>query len=132
MTLIERDLTNYLRAQLRVLGLVTLRQGGVLIKETTPPEKFKMAMLAAKQHQITLQVLGDHYEGELIEQAIRAQFLAGIEGHEGNITLWSSLDGSAIIPPYMVNGAERPSPHHAPQKPYEANGPNRSRGKLSG
>ena len=132
MTLIERDLTNYLRAQLRILGLVPLHKGGVLIKETTPPEKFKLAMLAAKQHQITLQVLGDYPKGELIEQAIRAQFLAGIEGHEGNITLWSSLDGSAIIPPYMVNSAKRPSPPHATKKPQESNGPSGSRDKLSG
>jgi regulator of protease activity HflC (stomatin/prohibitin superfamily) len=132
MTHIECDLTHYLRAQLRILGLVPLRKGGVLIKETTPPEKFKLAMLAAKQHQLTLQVLGDHYEGELIEQAIRAQFLTGIEAHEGNVTLLSSLDGTALFPPYAVDNPKRPSPRHSPHNLRDTNGPTRPRGKLTG
>jgi regulator of protease activity HflC (stomatin/prohibitin superfamily) len=96
MSGIERDLSNFLRAQLRILGLVPLRQGGVLIKETIAPDKFKQTMLIAKQHQATLQMLAN-YRQELIEQAIRVEFITGLEEHKGHLTLFSSLDGMPLF-----------------------------------
>ncbi|MCP4428450.1 MAG: SPFH domain-containing protein [Chloroflexi bacterium] len=128
MTHIERDLTNYLRAQLRVLGLVPLRKGGVLIKETIAPEKFKQTMLAVKQHQATLQALGAQPDENLIEQAIRAQFLTGLEGHGGNLTLWSSLDGTSFPPHYLFDPSERSGGKRS-HKPHGTNG--KSKGSLS-
>lgn len=92
---IEQDLTGFLSANLRVLGLRPLRQGGILIKETIPPDKFRLTMLQARQHHVTLDALGQ-YKDRLNEMAIRAQFLAGLEAFQGNLALLSSMDG---LPP---------------------------------
>jgi hypothetical protein len=99
---IENALTHFLKIQLGVLGLVPLRQGGILIKEVIAPEKFKQAMLHVHQHQATLQMLSKYPE-KLIEQAIRTDFLTGLEDHSGNLTLFSSLDGGAMLPG-LLNG----------------------------
>jgi regulator of protease activity HflC (stomatin/prohibitin superfamily) len=106
---IETSLCHFLKAQLHVLGLVPLRQGGILIKEIIAPEKFKQAMLHVHQHQATLQMLSSYPE-HLIEQAIRTDFLTGLEDHTGNLTLFSSLDGGTILPGLFNNGNS--SPHH--------------------
>jgi regulator of protease activity HflC (stomatin/prohibitin superfamily) len=100
---IENSLRRFLKAQLNVLGLVPLRQGGILVKEVIAPEKFKQAMLHVHQHQATLQMLS-HYPEKLIEQAIRTDFLTGLEDHSGNLTLFSSLDGGTILPGLLNNG----------------------------
>jgi hypothetical protein len=99
---IERSLCRFLKAQLHVLGLVPLRQGGILVKEVIAPEKFRQAMLHVHQHQATLQMLSNYPE-QLIEQAIRTDFLTGLEEHSGNLTLFSSLDGGAILPGLLNN-----------------------------
>lgn len=103
---IERDLTHYLRAELRILGLVPLRSSGVLIKETIAPDKFKLTMLNVKRHEATLRMLGRYREMSLIEQAIRAQFLTGLEDREGNLTLLSPLD--TMFLPYVLNTQKVP------------------------
>ncbi|MCB8983386.1 MAG: SPFH domain-containing protein [Ardenticatenaceae bacterium] len=95
LSAIERDLTGFLRGNLHALGLVPLRQGGILIKETVPPERFKQTMLLARQHHVTLDALSQ-YRDRLNEMAIRAQFLAGLERFQGNLALLSTTDS---LPP---------------------------------
>lgn len=99
---IENTLRHFLKAQLHVLGLVPLKQGGILIKEIIAPEKFRQAMLHVHQHQATLHMLSNYPE-HLIEQAIRTDFLTGLEEHPGNLTLFSSFDSGAILPG-LLNG----------------------------
>lgn len=110
MITMERDLTRHLHAQLYALGLIPLKQGGVLIKEVVAPVKFRHTMLAVQQHQATLQLL-KVYEGDaLVEQAIRAQFLMGLEGHKGDLNLWASLDGTPMSVPYSARLLETDHP----------------------
>lgn len=109
---IETHLADFLRVNLHVLGLVPLRQNGLLIKEIIAPEKFKQAMLHVKQHQATLEILRSYPEG-LVAQAIRADFLTGLEDHHGNLTLFSSLDGGSILPGFL-DGQAANGNHHAP------------------
>ena len=51
MSTIERDLTRFLTGELRVLGLAPLKTGGLLVKETIAPEKFKRTMLGVRQEE---------------------------------------------------------------------------------
>jgi len=95
LSAIEGDLAGFLNANLRALGLVPLRHGGILIKETIPPDKFKQTMLLARQHHVTLDALSQ-YRDRLNEMAIRAQFLAGLETFRGNLALLSTTDS---LPP---------------------------------
>lgn len=111
VTQIETSLCHFLKAQLHVLGLVPLRQGGILIKEVIAPAKFRQAMLHVHQHQATLQMLSNYPE-HLIEQAIRTDFLTGLEEHAGNLTLFSSLDNGAILPSLLNNHNGHSSNHH--------------------
>lgn len=100
MFALERDLTRHLRLQLRPLGLSPIKNGGVLIKEVIAPERFSRTMLAVQQHQTTLKLLSAYQGDSLVEQALHAQFLMGIEGHKGDLNLWSSLDRTQIPIPY--------------------------------
>lgn len=88
---IERDLTRFLTAQLHILGLEPLKDGGVLIKETVAPDKFKRAMLDVRRHEATLRILAGYPELNLIDRTILAEFLSGLEDRAGNLTLLSSL-----------------------------------------
>ncbi len=91
---IERNLTHLLKVDLRPLGLFPLPNGGILIKEMVAPHKFQQTMLAVRQHEATLEVLRQYQEAQLVDQAIRAQFLTGLENHDGNLTVLSAVDGS--------------------------------------
>ncbi len=93
MQTIERDLTRFLRANLAALGLAPLPTDGILIQEMVAPYKFQQTMLAIRQHKATLEVLQGYQEAQLVDQALRAQFLAGLEHHEGNLTVLSALEG---------------------------------------
>ncbi len=126
MLTMERDLTRHLRAQLHALGLVPLENGGILIKEVIAPIKFKQAMLAVQQHQVTLQLLSAYQGDVLVEQAIRAQFLMGIEGHKGDLNLWSSLDGTHIPVPYATHLMETDSTNKK-----TSNGIAKTKGKIT-
>jgi hypothetical protein len=101
---IERDLTRFLTAQLRILGIAPLKNGGVLIKETVAPEKFERAMLTVRRHEAILSLLARYRELNLIDQAIRAGFLSGLEDHAGNLTLLSPLE-MAQLPPWLGSQA---------------------------
>lgn len=98
MSAIERDLTHYLRVELRNLGLAPLRNGGIIIKEMNAPDKFKRTMLDARRDAIRtarleaiLQLLARYPIGDLIQQAIQAGFVTGLEDLEGRLTVLSSL-----------------------------------------
>lgn len=90
---IERDLIRLLRTRLAMIGITPL-DNGVFIKETIAPAKFRESLLIAKQYQDTLRALNGQ-EIQLIEQAIRAGLVAGLEKNHGQVTLFSGLDGNA-------------------------------------
>ena len=94
MQKIERDLAHFLKANLHMLGIAPLPSDAILIQEMVAPYKFQQTMLAVRQHQATLEVLKGYQEAKLVDQALRAQFLAGLENHDGNLTVLSALDGS--------------------------------------
>lgn len=89
---IERNTCRFLAAEVKAVG-ISVADNAVIIKEVNPPEKFKQTMLQVRQHQAVLQVLQQHNpQLELIEQAIRAEFMSSLEGHNGNLTIYSPLD----------------------------------------
>ncbi|HRQ41060.1 MAG TPA: SPFH domain-containing protein [Chloroflexota bacterium] len=111
---VERDLVRLLRTRLAMIGITPL-DNGVFIKETLAPTRFRESLLLAKQYQDTLRVLNGQ-QGELIEQAIRAGLVNGLEKNHGQVTLFSGLDGNvqptaaevvretAVQPPRPSNG----------------------------
>lgn len=90
---IQQELTHYLEVCLQSLGLIPLRSGGVLIHEIVADEKFKNTMLSIEGHEATLRSLS-HYEDkpDLIDEAMRAEFVAGLEDQEEHIMFRSHLD----------------------------------------
>lgn len=121
MSVIERDLTNLLRSQLRILGLVPLPKDGILIKETISAEKFQQTMLNARQQETILQLLSKYGRKDLLELAIRSQFLSGLEDHKGDFALFSSLgELPPFMPPaYLSSQPSTPSgsPGNGPRRP---------------
>lgn len=102
MSTIERNLARFLAAEMRALGLAPLKRGGVLIKETIAPEKFKRGLLNAKRLEAILQALTRYPVGDLIQQAIQAGFVTGLEDLESNLTLLSTLSPlENVYPPYL-------------------------------
>ncbi|KAA3658035.1 MAG: hypothetical protein DWQ04_26335 [Chloroflexi bacterium] len=128
MSVIERNLTNLLRSQLRILGLMPLKKDSVLIKETIAAEKFQQTMLNAKQQETILQLLSKFGRKDLLELAIRSQFLSGLEDHEGDLTLFSSLsDITTFTPAHLSN-----QPHQTHSSPEsKGNGPSRLPRQIS-
>lgn len=120
---VEKNLVRLLRSRLAMIGMTPL-DNGMFIKETLAPTRFRESLLIAKQYQDTLRALGGQ-EIELIEQAIRAGLVAGLEKNHGQVTIFSGLDGNmqpsaaeiardtAVAPPPPANGAYRP---HSPQE----------------
>ncbi len=89
---IERNLNRFLRAQARPLGLAPLKQGGVILKEVIGHEKFRRAMLDAKRMEANLQIFASYQAvGDLINQAIQAGLVTGLEDMKGNLTLLSTM-----------------------------------------
>lgn len=84
---IERNLTRLLTAAMRPLGIAPLKEGGVLIKETVAPTEFKQAILDARRLEALLYVLASFPLPGLVEQAIRAGFMTGLERLESNVFL---------------------------------------------
>jgi hypothetical protein len=107
MSTIERNLTRFLIAEMRILGITPLKNGGVLIKETIAPEKFKRAMLNAKRLEAILRSLAHFPAHPLIEQAIQAEFVTGLEHLEGNLTLLSTLSPLEAVHPRDILDAHR-------------------------
>lgn len=84
---IERNLTRLLTGAMRPLGIAPLADGGVLIKETVAPQGFKQAILDARRLEALLYVLASFPLPGLVEQAIRAGFMTGLERLESNVFL---------------------------------------------
>lgn len=97
LTTLEQDLYSQLCARLSSMGIVPL-PNGVLIKAISAPEKYREAVLAAKQYQMALTALGGANETRL-DQVIRAKFVAGLEKNPGNMTLISTLEGLVLPTP---------------------------------
>ncbi|MFN8457506.1 MAG: SPFH domain-containing protein [Anaerolineae bacterium] len=87
MTTIERTLTRFLLTELRPLGLAPLKEGGVLIKELIAPAEFKQSILDARRLEAILYTLAGFPMPGLVEQAIRAGFVTGLERLESNVFL---------------------------------------------
>ena len=87
MTSIERTLTRLLISELRPLGLAPLKEDGVLIKETVAPLEFKQSILDARRLEAILYTLAGFPRPDLVEQAIRAGFVTGLERLESNVFL---------------------------------------------
>lgn len=129
---VERDLVRLLRTRLAMIGISPL-DNGVFIKETLAPTRFRESLLIAKQYQDTLRALNGQ-EGQLIEQAIRAGLVAGLEKNHGQVTLFSGLDGqvqptaaemvreTAVQSPASANGAYRANGVHGPNNQTEISG----------
>ncbi|GIK55717.1 MAG: SPFH domain-containing protein [Chloroflexi bacterium] len=129
---VERDLVRLLRTRLAMIGITPL-DNGVFIKETLAPSRFRESLLIAKQYQDTLRALNGQ-EGQLIEQAIRAGLIAGLEKNHGQVTLFSGLDGqmqptatevareTAVSPPHHNNGTYRTHQSHKPDGAPEISG----------
>lgn len=118
MSSIERDLTRFLRLEMAGLGLAPLPSGGILIKETVPPEKFKRGIQNARRLEAIMQALSRYPVGDLlIQQAIQAGFVTGLEDLEGDLGLFLSN-----LPP--VEGAYQPylpGLHNIPAKNGRSN-----------
>lgn len=112
MSIIEQTLTRSLIAEMRALGLVPLRRGGVIIKEIIAPEMFKRAMLNARRLESTLRALAPYPARHLVEQAIQAEFVTGLEYLEGDLTLMPIMSPSeAAYLPHALN------PYQSPVRP---------------
>ena len=120
MSMIERNLTRFLIAEMRVLGLAPLKSGGLLIKETIPPEKFERGMVEARRLEMTLQVLAGYPRESLIQQATQVGLVTGLEELKGNLNLFSTLApleslypalGIHQIPHLIRNGQHRQNGH---------------------
>jgi regulator of protease activity HflC (stomatin/prohibitin superfamily) len=104
MSTIEQNLTHFLTAEMHTLGIAPLRRGGILIKETIAPDKFKQTMLNVRLHEATLRVLASYRELNLIKQAIQAEFVTGLEDLEGNLTLLSTFSPlETVYPAYPLD-----------------------------
>lgn len=84
---IERDLTHFLKAEMRDLGIAPLKTGGLLLKEIYLPDKLKQAILDVKQDEAILDVLHDHPIPDMVEKYIRLLVAKGIHGHTGDSVL---------------------------------------------
>ncbi len=101
MSTIERNLGRSLTAEMRALGIAPLKSGGILIKEAVAPEKFKRGVLNARRLEAILQALTRYPVGDLIQQAIQAGFVTGLEDLESELTLLSTLSPlERVYPPY--------------------------------
>lgn len=104
MSSIERTLTHFLRAQMRVLGIAPLKRGGLIIKETIAPEKFKRTMLNVNQQETTLEVLRSYPVVELVQMLNQVMFVTNLEDHAGNLALLMGLPETMHVFPMMENG----------------------------
>lgn len=75
---IEQGVIGGLKAQVGHLGLDPMADGGVVIKEITPPEDFVETILTAKGHEIILRVLTD-YQAADVDQVLLAELVRGFK-----------------------------------------------------
>jgi hypothetical protein len=103
----ERNLTRFLIFEMRSLGIAPLRNGGVIIKETIAPENFLQATLNARRIETVLQSLAHFPVPGLIDQALQADLVMGLERLKGNLTLLSTFSPlETIEPSYLLDLAQ--------------------------
>jgi hypothetical protein len=108
---IQRILVPLLASEMRTLGIAPLREGGVLLKQVVPPDKFKWAMLIAQRLETLLRTLAPFPARQLIEQVLQAEFVTGLEQLEGNLTFlstFSPLQQEGIYSPYLLDAQQIP------------------------
>jgi hypothetical protein len=91
--IIKRNLIQHLSSSLRSLGLVPVKDVGIIIRAIDSDQRFERTMLDVEQHEAILRLLS-HYKDnpELIDEAVRAEMLACLTNLKGNLTLLSPLD----------------------------------------
>lgn len=89
---IEQSIHRFLTSELDALGM-TVPENGVILGKMKAPALFKQTMLQARRHQQIIEVLAACENSDVAEQAIRAEFFNGLEGHHGHLTLMSPIQG---------------------------------------
>jgi len=91
--IIKRNLIQHLSSGLRSLGLVPVKDVGIIIRAIDGDQRFERTMLDVEQHEAILRILS-HYKDnpELIDEAVRAEMLACLTNLKGNLTLLSPLE----------------------------------------
>ena len=87
ISIIEWNLTRFLTAEMRVLGIAPLKSGGILIKETIAPERFKRTMLKVRQDEALLEVIRSYPVPELLQLLNQVMFVNNLEDHSGELAL---------------------------------------------
>lgn len=117
---IEQSIHRFLTSELEPLG-ITVPENGVILGKMKAPALFKQTMLQARRHQQIIEVLAACENADVAEQAIRAEFLNGLESHHGNLTLMSPIQGmmnlaAGALPAANGTSDRHPSPNGAPYK----------------
>jgi hypothetical protein len=91
--IIKRNLIKYLSSNLRSLGLVPVKDVGIIIRAIDGDQRFERTMLDVEQHEAILQILSQYKDNpELIDDAVRTEMLACLANLKGNLTLLSPLE----------------------------------------
>lgn len=108
---IKRNLASLLRLQLAPLGIIPLRQDGLLIKEVIAPEKFKRAMVEARRIEAIVRAIAQYPTPHLVEQALRAEFISDVDQID-NLTLLSGTHPPETLAlPYLPQLQQLPKPN---------------------
>jgi hypothetical protein len=102
---IERDLALLLKSELRVLGLAPLPKDGLLLKEVTPPEKFKQTMLEAKHDETILNVIRNHPVPELLQLLNQVLIANGLKEGQNQLVMVGNPETMQLLP--LTNGQHR-------------------------
>jgi hypothetical protein len=98
MATIEQALAKSLTAEMRPLGLAPLATGGILIKETVPPEKFKQTMLDVRHSEVILEFLRCYPVPELVQLLNQVIFANSLKDHPGQSALIiGSAEGAPML-----------------------------------
>ena len=118
MSGIEQDLARFLRATLVDLGLAPLKTGGVLIKETVAPDKFKRAMFDVRHDEAILEVLRAYPLPALLQGLNQVLLANSLKDLTGDVTLiMGSPEG---MNPFPVLWPERAHQGNGSQPQEEA------------
>jgi len=107
---VEYDLAKWLKTELAALGIAPLPSGGVLIKETSPPEQFKRTMLDVNHDRALLKLLSSQHVPDLAQQLYQVIFANSLKERSGDLVVMSSPEQLKQFPQakqkslYQVNG----------------------------
>lgn len=98
MKAIELELTDFLTGEMQILGLAPLAKGGILIKDTIPPEKFKQTMLDVRHNEAILEVLRSYPVPELVQLLNQVIFANSLKDHSGqSAVIIGSAEGTPLL-----------------------------------